>query len=182
MGLSAIGSKQIAAAEAMLDQFKSVPLWVILATLAVVPAVFEELSFRGFVFGALRTRLNGLWSVIFSAVLFGVFHEVLFSGRLLPSTFLGLVLGFVRLRSDSVLPGMLLHAIHNGLLLTVSYYRDALIAHGWGVAEETHLPITWHAVALVGIAIGVGVLMATTRDDTAAANESSSTDLAANRN
>ena len=53
----------------------------------------------------------------FSAVLFGVFHEVLFSGRLLPSTFLGLVLGFVRLRSGSVLPGIVLHVLHNGLLL-----------------------------------------------------------------
>ena len=113
--------------------------------MAVVPAIFEELCFRGFLFGALRTRLDGLWTVIVSAVLFGVFHEMLFSGRLLPSTFLGLVLGWVRLRSGSVLPGMVLHALHNGLLLSVSYYRDELLARGWGVEEETHLPLTWHA-------------------------------------
>jgi len=163
LGLSSIGSQQIAAAEAMLSQFKALPLWLIVATMAVVPAVCEELCFRGFVFGALRTRLDGMWTVIFSAVLFGVFHEVLFSGRLLPSTFLGLVLGFVRLRSGSVLPGVVLHMLHNGLLLSVSYYRDDLLARGWGIEEETHLPFTWHGVALVGICIGVGLLVMTTR-------------------
>ncbi len=162
LGLSSIGSQQIAAAEAMLSQFQAVPLWLIVATMAVVPAICEELCFRGFVFGALRTRLDGVWTAILSAALFGVFHEVLFSGRLLPSTFLGLVLGFVRLRSGSVLPGILLHALYNGLLLSVSYYRDELLARGWGIEEETHLPFMWHGVAIVGILVGVGLLVVTT--------------------
>jgi ABC-2 type transport system permease protein/sodium transport system permease protein len=163
LGLSSLGSKQIAAAEAMLTQFKTVPLSLILITMAVVPAVCEELCFRGFVFGALRTRMSGTSTIVFSAILFGVFHEVLFPGRLLASMFLGLVLGFVRFRSGSVLPGMLLHSIHNGLLLALSYYRDELVARGWGLEEETHLPMSWHAVAFVGIFLGLSVLVATTK-------------------
>ncbi|HEX4415232.1 MAG TPA: ABC transporter permease subunit/CPBP intramembrane protease [Lacipirellulaceae bacterium] len=163
LGLSSLGSKQIAAAEAMLAQFKNVPLSTILITLAIIPAVCEELCFRGFVFGGLRTRLNGGWAIVISAILFGVFHEVLFPGRLLASMFLGLVLGFVRLRSGSVLPGMLLHSTHNGLLLTLSYYRDELIARGWGMQDEKQLPISWHLAALVGVFVGMILLAATTQ-------------------
>ncbi len=180
LGLSTLGDKQIKAAEAMLNQFRAVPLPLILMTMAVVPAICEELCFRGFVFGALRTRLNGMWAIIFSAVLFGVFHEVLFPGRLLVSTFLGLGLGYVRYRSGSVLPGMLLHAMHNGLLLTVSCYRDELIAHGWGIEDELHLPISWQVAGIVGIGVGLALLILTTRiNNSRIVSEKPSNDLAA---
>lgn len=161
--LTSLSNGKIAAAEAILNQFKSVPLGVILTTLALVPAVCEELCFRGFVFGALRTRLTGLWTVVLSAVLFGVFHEVLSGGRLLPSTFIGLALGFVRLRSGSVLPGMLLHVIHNCLLLTMSFYRESLVGSGFDLTNESHLPITWHVVAAMGVAVGLAMLIISTR-------------------
>ena len=67
-----------------------------------------------------------------AAVLFGVFHEVIFPGRLLTSTFFGLVLGWVRFRTLSVVPCMVLHTVHNGLLLAVVHWRDELIAYGMG--------------------------------------------------
>ncbi len=162
LGLSALTSRQVAAAEAMLSQFRTAPWWLIVATMAVVPAVFEEFCFRGFLFGALRTRLSGTGTVVASAAVFGIFHEILFPGRLLPSTFLGLVLGWVRLRTGSILPGVVLHALHNGLLLSIIYYRDELIARGWGIEEQQHLPISWHLFALIGIAIGGGLLVLAT--------------------
>jgi ABC-2 type transport system permease protein/sodium transport system permease protein len=121
-------------------------------------------------FGSLQRSFPREWgttadalTVVISALLFGVFHELLFPGRLLPSTFLGLVLGWVRLRTASVIPGMLLHALHNGLLLSIIYFRDVLAERGWGVEEQENLPITWHAVAALGILLAVGLLIATTR-------------------
>jgi ABC-2 type transport system permease protein/sodium transport system permease protein len=163
LGLTTLGAKQVNAAKVILEQFQTVHLWLIVVTLAIVPAIFEELCFRGFIFGALRTRLTGLLTIVATALLFGVFHEILSPGRLLPSAFLGLVLGWVRMRSCSVWPGIVLHALNNSLLLTVSYYREDLQARGWGIEEQRHLPITWHAMALVGIIVGVGLLVATTR-------------------
>jgi ABC-2 type transport system permease protein/sodium transport system permease protein len=103
--------------------------------------------------------LSGLWTVVASALIFGVFHELLFPGRLLASTFIGLVLGWVRLRTGSILPGILLHAIHNIVLLAIIYYRDELQARGWGIEEQTHLPLTWHALAVVGIAVGLALML-----------------------
>jgi ABC-2 type transport system permease protein/sodium transport system permease protein len=163
LGLTTLSAKQITAAKAMLEQLQTVPLWLVIATLAIIPAIFEELCFRGFIFGALRTRLTGPLAIIASALLFGIFHEILSPGRLLPSTFLGLVLGWVRFRTLSVWPCMLLHSLNNCLLLSVSYYHDELQARGWGIEEQRHLPITWHAMALVGIIVGIGVLVATTQ-------------------
>jgi ABC-2 type transport system permease protein/sodium transport system permease protein len=163
LGLTTLSAKQIAAAQTVVDQLQTVSLWFILVTFAIIPAVSEELCFRGFIFGALRTRLSGAATIVASALLFGIFHEILYAGRLLPSTFLGLVLGWVRLRTRSVLPGMLLHALNNSLLLTVSYYREELQSNGWDIKEQWHLPISWHAIALLGIALGAGLLIATTR-------------------
>lgn len=163
MGLFTLSPEILAKIEVVVKQFQALPLWQILVTFGLVPAVFEELCFRGFLFGSLRTRLTGGLTVVVTALLFGVFHEILFPGKLLPSTALGLVLGWVRLRSGSVLPGIALHALHNGLVLSILYYRDELLARGWGVQEEEHLPLTWHVAAVVGIIVAVGLLMATTR-------------------
>jgi ABC-2 type transport system permease protein/sodium transport system permease protein len=158
-----LGSEQIALAEGMLAQLQRVPIWLVLASLALVPAIFEELCFRGFLFGALRTKLADDRTVIVSALLFGLFHEIFIPGRFLASAFLGLVLGWVRLRTRSVLPCMAMHAVHNGLLLSAGYYRDELLARGWGLEERTHLPTTWLALAAIGIALAVALLIASTR-------------------
>jgi membrane protease YdiL (CAAX protease family) len=92
-----------------------------------------------------------------------LFHEVFIPGRFLASTFLGLVLGWVRMRTASVVPCMILHTIHNGLLLSAAYYRDELAARGWGAEQQAHLPATWIAVAAIGIVLAGSTLVAATR-------------------
>jgi ABC-2 type transport system permease protein/sodium transport system permease protein len=163
LGLSLLENEQFSAARAMVAQMYGVPLWLILVTLAVVPAAFEELCFRGFLYSSLRTILAPDRSVIASALLFGVFHEVMFPGRLLTSTFLGLVLGWVRMRTGSILPGMLLHMVHNGLLLSIAYWSEELIAGRWGIEDQEHLPLLWLALSALGILIGAALLITATR-------------------
>lgn len=163
MGLTVLGKEQFAQAETMLARMRSAPLWLILVSMGLVPAIFEELCFRGFLFGALRTKLADDRTVIASSLLFGLFHEVFMPGRLLVSTFLGGVLGWVRLRTGSVFPGMLLHATHNCLLLTIARYPSEIAARGWGLEEQEHLPALWLAVAAIGIVLAGGLLVASTR-------------------
>jgi ABC-2 type transport system permease protein/sodium transport system permease protein len=162
LGLSALDKQQIALAESMLGQFPSVPIWLLLASFGLVPAVVEEFCFRGFLFGALRTTLTGWATVLVTAALFGVFHELLFPGRLLPTMLLGVLLGWVRLKTGSVYPGMLLHALHNCLLLSIAYYRDALVARGWGVEEQQHLPMAWLVASAVAICVATWLMIAAT--------------------
>ncbi|MCA9051366.1 MAG: CPBP family intramembrane metalloprotease [Planctomycetaceae bacterium] len=122
----------------------AVPLWVKLFALAIAPAVCEEYFFRGFLQNSIRRRASAAVAVITAAVLFGFFHvivkDALLFERLLPSTLMGFVLGIVFERTRSVLPGMLLHVLHNGLLVTVSAFEQQLAARGIGIAEHQHLP------------------------------------------
>jgi ABC-2 type transport system permease protein/sodium transport system permease protein len=118
--------------------------------------------------------------VIASALLFGVFHEVIFPGRLLTSTFLGLVLGWVRMRTGSILPGMLLHMVHNGVLLSMPYWSEKLIAGRWGIEDQVHLPPQWLALSMLGILMGAALLIGATRQpsrDTSTMASSESTAL-----
>jgi ABC-2 type transport system permease protein/sodium transport system permease protein len=163
LGLSMLGKQQIALAEALLEQIPTAPMWLVLLTLGLIPAVVEEFCFRGFLFGALRTTLSGVATVFASAIVFGVFHELLLPGRMLTSTFLGLVLGWVRFRTGSVLPGMLLHALHNCLLLSVIYNRPVFERWGWGKEAHEHLPITWLLASVVAIGVAAAMLVAATR-------------------
>ncbi len=158
-GLLTLNPDIVKKVDAIVKQFQAVPLWLILITFALVPAVFEELCFRGFLFASIRQKLSGGWTVVATALLFGFFHEVLFPGKLMPTAALGLILGWVRLRTGSVLSGIVLHTVLNGFVFSIIYYREELAARGWGVQEEAHLPLMWHALAAVGILVGVGLLM-----------------------
>lgn len=147
--------------EVMLQALRGVSPALVLASLAIAPAVCEEFFFRGFLFRAIQARSNAIVTILVTAALFGAFHvvtSVMGAERFLSSTFIGLFLGWVCWRTGSVLPGMFLHAIHNGLLLMLAYYRDELAAAGWGVQEQQHLPWTWLAFSAVMVIAGVFIL------------------------
>jgi sodium transport system permease protein len=81
-----------------------------LATLLLVaasPAICEECLFRGPILRGLRTRFHATAAVVLTAVLFGLFHLDLY--RLIPTTILGVLLGFIALESGSIVPSMVAH-------------------------------------------------------------------------
>jgi sodium transport system permease protein len=163
-GIATIDEEKVKAVEAWVSAQRTLsPAWIVI-TFGFLPAISEELFFRGYLFGALRARLGGLGTVAISSILFGLFHLVatdsLAIERLLPTTAIGLALGWVRLTTRSVFPGMLLHAFHNSLLLLVAYYHVELAQWGIGQVEQDYLPWTWlvagaAAAALAAILIGL---------------------------
>ena len=153
---------QLAEVKAFLEQLQHVsPVWILLA-LAIVPGVCEEFFFRGVLFASLRKMTTPWRTILATAVLFGLFHvvagTVLAPERFLPSAFLGLVLGWVRYRTGSVWPCMLLHAVHNGLILCVVHWRDELADRGLGFEEAAHLPVTWLMLGGIGIVMAVALM------------------------
>jgi ABC-2 type transport system permease protein/sodium transport system permease protein len=165
IGITSLGVDQIAQVQLLLEKLQSIsPVWILLA-LAVVPGVCEEFFFRGMFFASLRAVTTPWRTIIATAVLFGLFHvvaaTVLAPERFLPSAFLGLVLGWVRYRTGSVIPCMLLHVVHNGFVLLIVHWRDALTERGFGVEGASHLPATWLAVAAAGAAVAVVMLALT---------------------
>jgi sodium transport system permease protein len=78
---------------------------------AVIPGICEEILFRGFVLRGLAVRMKGSTAVIATAVLFGAFHFDLY--RLIPTTILGLFLGYVALATGRLWPAMVIHVLNN---------------------------------------------------------------------
>jgi len=91
------------------------PLWTMFLLICVMPAVFEELAFRGVIQSSLERVLNARDAWLIQAALFSVLH---LSPLMFPSHFLmGLCFGYMRRRSRSIYPGMLLHACWNALVV-----------------------------------------------------------------
>src|SRR5690606_6343381 len=91
-------------------------LWQLLLLLAVVPAVCEEIAFRGFILRGMLQKHSTWTSILISSVLFGVVHMI--SAQVLIATLLGVVLGLILTRTGSLLPGMVFHVLHNRLMIS----------------------------------------------------------------
>ena len=87
----------------------------------VVPFA-EELFFRGLGVRALRF-LGGISAVVITGLVFGFAHGIL--AALPPLVLFGIALGWVRLRSDSVWPGILAHGFYNGAGIFIVYLQLA---------------------------------------------------------
>jgi ABC-2 type transport system permease protein/sodium transport system permease protein len=164
LGLTSLSAKAREALAEQMKQLPELPPLLVLLAYAVTPAVVEELFFRGYLFNALAAGNRPRNAIIISAVLFGIFHvlvhDSLMLERAVPTTLLGLILGWVRWRSGSVWPGMLLHVGHNSLVISIAfmpqfYERLGLVA---GDSLETvHVSIL--VLAGAGAVVVVGALL-----------------------
>ena len=93
--------------------------WPLFFSIAIVAPVVEEIFFRGFIFGGLRTRFRWQWAAVISAAIFAGAHlELTF---FLPAFFLGFLLAFLYEESNSIWPGMIVHMLLNSLAVLGMY-------------------------------------------------------------
>ncbi len=149
--------------EDQMEKLLQTPFWVVVVTMAIVPAVCEELFFRGLLFQALRAAWSPWKTIIATAIMFGAFHLISSSGltisRLLPTTAMGIVLGWVTWRSDSVIPAMVLHALHNTLTIGFGYFQKQIVAREWITEDQTVLPWQVLLAGVVLVSAGVGIFL-----------------------
>jgi sodium transport system permease protein len=101
---------------------KNVPnLGTAILLFAAIPAVCEELAFRGFILSGLEHGHRTRSAILLSALLFGFMHVLLsLFQQLFNATLLGIVLGLLAIRSRSILPGIVFHFINNALGVTMA--------------------------------------------------------------
>lgn len=127
-----------------------VPLIVLLLAIAVLPGICEELLFRGFILSGLRGA--GIWAIPLTALLFGLAHSSIY--RILPTFLIGLFITILAWRTRSIVPGMIAHAVNNGLILTLVRLRPSW----FGATEMRNVPWSWMAVAALGLAVAFALL------------------------
>jgi membrane protease YdiL (CAAX protease family) len=82
---------------------------------AVGAPILEEIFFRGLLYGALRRRFGVAWGILISAAVFSSLHPQLPLG-FLPIFVLGAILAGLYEWRQSLIPGMVLHAMNNGVI------------------------------------------------------------------
>ena len=99
------------------DSSRAAPFVAFFLVVTIVAPFVEELTYRGLGVGLLLPF--GPWIAILSTgVLFGAAHGLVAGLPVL--AFFGIVVGWLRVRTDSVYPGMLLHGTFNGVALILS--------------------------------------------------------------
>jgi membrane protease YdiL (CAAX protease family) len=98
------------------DSARGSPL--VWALMVVVLPLYEELLFRGALYGGLRRMFHPALAVVLGGLLFGVAHGE-FSVALLPASALGMMLCVLYERTASLATPVMFHAAQNGLVLAL---------------------------------------------------------------
>jgi sodium transport system permease protein len=132
---------------------------VMLLIVAVIPAICEELAFRGFILSGLRRLGHKRQAILISAIFFGMAHSIL--QQSLIAGLLGLIIGYLAVQTGSLLPGVLFHMTHNSLALLagkltpqclVDYPALRYLVHNVGSAGQEEYMFHSPIVALGGLA------------------------------
>jgi len=128
-------------------------LWQVFGLIALTPGICEEVMFRGFVYRFFEHK-NKWYAIWISAALFALFH--LDPYRFIPVMFLGVMLGWLLYRTNSIFPSMISHAINNAtaigiLQLSESGYLKQIISGGdnlqWWLAVPAILVMAFSIIA-----------------------------------
>jgi membrane protease YdiL (CAAX protease family) len=101
-------------------------LFVVILVIAVIPAFSEEFFFRGLLQRSFEKGLGPLRGIMVTGIIFGAFHMNPFS--IVPLVILGVYLGFLAYRANSVWVSVVAHFVNN-LLATLAVYL--------GLGEDT---------------------------------------------
>ncbi|MCH8807347.1 MAG: CPBP family intramembrane metalloprotease [Planctomycetes bacterium] len=128
--------------------------------LAFVPAVCEELFFRGYVLSGLRGALGRMGALGVSAVAFGIYHGSVY--RLPTTIVLGVLFGLLVYQFRSIWPAMIAHCMHNTISILAASSEGGGI-QGWlrevgfadGADGMLEPPLLWICGAVGLVAIGI---------------------------
>lgn len=108
--------------EMAFEEILGQPFVLIVLVLTVMPAVGEEIFFRGFLYGSLRYRHGAVWGILISSLIFGAFHMSLV--KLIPTAMLGACFAYIGYASGSIYIGMFLHFFNNLVSMAASKYPE----------------------------------------------------------
>ncbi|HIM86894.1 MAG TPA: CPBP family intramembrane metalloprotease [Candidatus Poseidoniales archaeon] len=108
----------------MFEEASETSIALLAFSVAILTPFAEELLFRGFILGMLMKRYENTTAIVISSLIFAIAHEPIAMGLAFGG---GLLYGWVRVRTGSVIPGMMAHAIWNGFITIVVVFVLATI-------------------------------------------------------
>ena len=136
------------AQEAILIKIDSLSKYIIsMALIAILPAIFEEILFRGVLQNVLTKWFKGPWAaILITAFIFSIIH-MSFYGFFVRFA-LGIILGLVFYYSGSLWLAIIFHFLYNGLQVTALYFLQ--LGENPGIKDvEGNFPLWTGALALI---------------------------------
>jgi sodium transport system permease protein len=137
--------------------------WIIVLVMAFVPAVVEELTFRGFILSGLRHIGSRRQAIVISSIFFALSHGAAVQ-QAINAGLLGLLLGFLAVQSGSIFTGMAYHATHNAAALILPSLVGEWILHNpqWSWVAQLSAKggvETYHPLVVAGGIIAAGAIL-----------------------
>ncbi len=146
--------------------------------MALAPAVFEEVLFRGAFQKVFVGWTKNAWAgIIITSILFSAIHFSFFG--FLPRIALGLILGLIFYYTNNLWLSILLHFLNNGFVVTQLYILSAQGKAIDKVMDET-MPIWWGSIALILLVVLFRLLLAESnqlKTETAVTNPEMNTEI-----
>lgn len=89
-------------------------------SICIIAPIFEEIIYRGIILEQLHKRYGATKAIIISALIFGLIHANIHQG--VNAFFIGLILGYIYIKTKSLLLCMFWHFSNNFLVFIVSMY------------------------------------------------------------
>jgi CAAX protease family protein len=128
-------------------------LWINLIVIAIIPALGEELLFRGCIQQLLREWAKNIhWAIWLTAALFSFIHFQFYG--FVPRMLLGALLGYLFVWSGSLWVPIIAHAFNNGTQIVLSYLHE----HGkiqYDITSDQLEPV---AVTIIASVVCIGLL------------------------
>lgn len=99
--------------------------------------------YRGFFMNLIKRSGGPILAIIFSGLLFGIYH-IRFT-QIVPLSFLGILLGYLAWQSESIYPAMVGHFVNNALSVVL-----AVLAPNLAIADTSSNsmpPLIWVALS-----------------------------------
>jgi membrane protease YdiL (CAAX protease family) len=101
--------------EDIAEGFGALPVQVLL--IAIAAPISEEICFRGMLYGGLRRRLPRIAAALLAGLVFGGLHALTGITAVPPLIAFGFILSLLYEKTGSIVPGILLHMLNNGVAL-----------------------------------------------------------------
>lgn len=112
---------------------------------AMVPAICEEILYRGFVLNLLR-RTKAIWTtILITGIIFGFYHLRL--SQVIPLSVIGIFLGWITIKSGSLIPAMIAHFVNNAFsVILVRVMPESPLA-----SVEPEMPPIWLVLGSIAL-------------------------------
>ena len=99
----------------------SIDIALLFLSVAIVTPIVEELMFRGYILDAINRKHSDWTAIIWSSILFGLLHFLGGAFYIGSALIGGIIYGWIRVRTGSLLPSIASHMVWNMLALIWTY-------------------------------------------------------------